>query len=319
METAPAAPFLYTGALENHRGVLAALAARRELLGNPPEVCAAVRDPWQVASCLGRRGLRCPELRRPGEEPREGTWLVKPLRGAGGAGIAHLEGTQPPADTFLQEFIEGEPRSAVFAGDGQRAVLMGVSRQLVGLHRFGAAPFAYCGSIGPLAVPAEEAAAWRAMGNALAEHFGLRGLFGVDAIVAGGEVVCIEVNPRYTASVEVHEVALGASAISWHVAACRGELPAPPDAPPGHLVGKAYLFAKEEVRVPEGLPAAAAGVEGLLGLADLPWPGSAIARGAPVLTVLAGADGEEACARLLGRVAGLLYRALGCEDPASRD
>jgi predicted ATP-grasp superfamily ATP-dependent carboligase len=316
VKAAPDAPFMYTGALENHAGVLADLAARRELLGNPPDVCAAVRDPWQVASCLARQGLRFPALCRPSEPPPAGAWLVKPIRGAGGAGIARFTGSRPPAHAYLQQFVHGDPRSAVFAGDGRRAVLLGVSRQLVGLPEFGAAPFAYCGSIGPLQLEDREAAAWRAIGNALAGNFGLRGLFGVDAVIAEGEVVCIEINPRYTASVEVHELALGINALHWHAGGCRGELPPAPSTSARHFVGKAYLFAQGSLRVPANLPEAVAGTAGLLGLADLPWPGSTISAGAPVLTMLVKAGDGSACARLLARVAGLLYRVPGCEGPA---
>src|SRR5207249_9264748 len=85
------------------------------------------------------------------------------------------------------------------------AAFLEVTRQLVGEPWLHAAPFHYCGSIGPL--PLSESL-WRKfwrIGTVLAKAFRLRGLFGVDCVLRDGIPWPVEVNPRYPASVEVLE------------------------------------------------------------------------------------------------------------------
>jgi predicted ATP-grasp superfamily ATP-dependent carboligase len=298
--------------MENHPEVLRRLAALRPLLGNDPEACAAVRDPFRLHASLAGRGMPVPDL-RPGAEPvPAGRWLRKPLCGGGGIGIDFATSTGEPSSTsYLQRFIAGESCSGVFAGDGREAVLIGVTLQLVGRAEFHAPRFAYFGSIGPLPLAAGEREQWRAIGAALVRDFGLRGLFGVDAILADRRIVPVEVNPRYTASVEVHEIAGGPATIALHAAACRGSLPAIPDASVRGLAAKAYLFAPAALRIPDFpdlgsvLPR-----EDPVTLADIPAPGTKIRPGAPILTLLARGDDEGACARLLADSARRLYQAL---------
>ena len=66
-------------------------------------------------------------------------------------------------------------------------------------------------SLAPLAKPAR--ASIERLGNILAKHFELIGLFGVDFILDGDSVWTLEVNPRYTASVEIVERFTGTNAI----------------------------------------------------------------------------------------------------------
>ena len=59
-----------------------------------------------------------------------------------------------------------------------------------------------------------EAGQWRRIGEVISGEFGLRGLFGVDAIKRQDSIYPVEANPRYTASVEVLELALGYRAVN---------------------------------------------------------------------------------------------------------
>ena len=53
--------------------------------------------------------------------------------------------------------------------------------------------------------------------------FGLAGWFGVDFILRDGIPWPVEINPRYTASVEIHELASGRSLLAGAPARLRGE------------------------------------------------------------------------------------------------
>src|SRR5262249_2487033 len=148
---------------------------------------------------------------------------------------------------YLQEFVEGESASVVFAGDGSGARLLGVTRQLVGAGWLNAGPFRYCGGVGLLPLEKGLQGALEGLGRVLARRAGLRGLFGVDGVLRGGAFWPVEVNPRYPASVEVLEYATGLAALRWHREAFvpGGRLPAgAPARTAADCVGKAVLFAR---------------------------------------------------------------------------
>ena len=287
IDAAPEAPFLYTGALENHPEVLAELCRRRTLLGNPLEVCRAVRDPFRLYDLLGQNRIPCPEIRGNADAiatPHD--WLVKPRRGAGGSGIRRYDGAPVARGCYLQQYLQGESFSAVFIAGQDESRLLGVTRQLVGMPEFHAAEFGYCGSIGPLALNAGEREQWERIGAVVAGEFHLRGLFGVDAIRQEGHIHPVEVNPRYTASVEALELALDVQAVTLHCDACTGcpiELTA---RPPRRLFGKAILYA------PEDLVFRAVTPQGF-SIADVPSPGAEIRQSHPVLTIMAKGTGVD--------------------------
>src|SRR5262245_27133555 len=193
---APPGPWLYTGGPENHPRLVGRIARERPLWGNGPAALVAARDPFALARAFRAAGLPCPAVRRPAGPVPAGRWLVKPRAGAGGIGIRHTARDRP-ADrgTYLQEFIDGEARAALFVADTAGCRLLGVTRQLVGEDWLHARPFRYCGGVGPLPVAAADWAAWERLGGVVAAVAGLRGLFGVDAIVRDGVPWPVEVNP----------------------------------------------------------------------------------------------------------------------------
>jgi predicted ATP-grasp superfamily ATP-dependent carboligase len=309
---APPGPWLYTGALENHPRVVEGVA--RPLLGNPAAVLRRVRDPRLVHAVLSRHGVRCPEIAGNAPDERR-RWLVKPKRSAGGAQIrVWSQGMAWYArHGYVQERIDGDSYAAVYVGCTGGAGLVGVTRQLVGEPWLHAAPFHYCGSVGPVELPASASAALDRMGNALATEFGLRGLFGVDFILNDDEPWPVEVNPRYTASVEVIERATGRRLIAEHAGAFGGPgnfANLPPRAPAIH--GKAILFAPAMTAFPARGPWDAALNAALsdvnVAFADLPRAGAVIDSGAPVLTAFAREDSVAECIEELRRLATGLYR-----------
>lgn len=316
LREAPSAPWLYTGALENHPEIVDRLAAKRPLWGNDAKTLRTIRDPIQLASALQRAGFLA--LRgAPSHEglPTDGSWLVKRRRSAGGFHVRRWNGElrrERPETHYFQEYIEGIPCSAVFVAAAGKAALLGATRQLIGESWSGASGFQYAGSIGPLALETREEAELRRLGTTLSAEFGLRGLFGVDFVINAEGLWPIEVNPRYTASVEILERAMGLRAIQRHAAACRDlTLPKCDDLPRAgtRQHGKAILFA------PSGAQLSAALSDRLLAwnrerswpeLADIPAAGSLLELGAPVATVFAsGATDAETVAALRERTASL--------------
>ena len=148
---------------------------------------------------------------------------------------------------------------------------------------------AYAGSLGPLSIPGTVRCQFLAIGQTLAGSFALAGLFGVDAVVDGGTVYPVEVNPRYTASTEVLGCRLRIHAVQFHVNFCRhGQRPRGEFAS-NRVCGKAIVYARADITVPaEFVDFATKQIERTdwPDLADFPAAGTRIAAGLPVATVL---------------------------------
>ena len=148
---------MYTGALENRPALVNKLARQRSLWGNSAELLALARSPATVFGALKKAGVPCPAVQTSTPDPRAGSrWLVKPLHGSGGVGIHRWSAskrTRNERTTYLQEYLDGQPFAALYVGDGRRARLLGLTRQLVGENWLHAAAFRYCGSIGAVSRP----------------------------------------------------------------------------------------------------------------------------------------------------------------------
>lgn len=301
---APDGPLVYTGALENHPDLVERLTFSRQLWGNPAEVLRSVRSPERVHAALTAAGVACPAVALQGADTQSTTgWLTKPLRGAGGSGIRRwAPGERLAPHHYLQQFVPGTSIAALYVGNGQQAALVGVTEQLVGASWLHAAPFHYCGSVGPL--PLREALLVRLshLGAVLGRTFSLRGLFGVDCQVKDEVPYPVEINPRYTASVEVLEHATGLRALELHRAALGSlsENAVPGCSSNSGWVGKAIYFAPHDLVVPQAGPWQHAldnpwSPEILPRFGDIPAAGTRIPRGRPVLTCFARAATRHAC------------------------
>lgn len=305
-EQSSAAPWMYSGGLENHPRLVASISRQRQLLGTSPEALRRVRDPFKLSRALDKAGLRFPECRPTGEGlPHDGSWLRKSRRSSGGLRVTAWRGEHFPDTSgfYYQRRIDGMSASAVYLGAAGRARLLGVTEQV--LTGSGALSFQYAGSIGPLDLEPHQQRRIAALGDLLARRFEPRGLFGVDFIITSDDVWTVEVNPRFTASIEVLERTLGFNAISLHVTACEdSRLPEVPISPSGKCSGKLILYAERRRRFSADMLAAiSARNRGLTWptVADIPRAGTQLLAGQPVLTVFAEAPDRAAVKAALQR------------------
>lgn len=285
--------WLYTGGLENYPVLVDAMARRKPLYGNCGGVLRKVRSPNLLAEALRSKGLRFPETRRDAKGlPRDGSWLAKTGRGSSGLGV-YGPGEDVHADApFYQRRIDGKPGAAVFVASKGQSRLLGITRQLVGLTWTAARPFQYAGSIGPWPMNERAVAIIRKIGKTVSQEFNLLGLFGVDFILSENAVWTIEVNPRYTASVEIVERMTDVKTVAGHIAACRGRLPGIEiETFRSHVentfYGKVILFARRDVVVPRAFTAWAVGSNStplIPKIADIPAEDTVITGGRPVAT-----------------------------------
>lgn len=319
----PDAPWMYTGALENHPEILESLARERPLWGIPPAVVGPLRNPWVLSEALTGSGWQVPRLCRTLDvRPAAGPstcpprrWLRKPFRSAGGSQITWAADRQPDrGDFYYQQFEPGLCCSAVFVADRGSAHCLGISRQLAGCAWLGGQGFQYCGNLGPWPVSNELLQAVRDLGQRLRGQFDLLGLFGVDLILGADGLYCLEVNPRYTASVEVLERGADWQAIRLHGLACQGlDLPDVPVQTPAAVYGKGILYARRPAAIGPAFVRWATRWNASRGwprIADIPLAGQRIRPGRPITTLLVqGGDPPQAADRLR-RFARLVQRLL---------
>ena len=131
---------VYGAGFENRPDLVSRMAAGRELLGTPPELLAAVRDPWALGDAARAAGARAPETRSADEVPelvrvaqqrpaRKG-WLRKPRHGGGGRGVRPWTGGPLRPTEILQRRVHGLSCSAVAIADGRQATVLGLTEQL---------------------------------------------------------------------------------------------------------------------------------------------------------------------------------------------
>jgi predicted ATP-grasp superfamily ATP-dependent carboligase len=315
-------PWMYTGGLENRPDLVHEMSRVRPLWGNGSATLAVVRSPLALCRLLRGEGIACPAVHLNSDRVRPGSrWLVKPWCGAGGAGIRFWKG-EPIRDRrrptcYLQEYIEGEPCAAICVGIGPQPSLLGVTRQLIGESWLNAAPFHYCGSIGPLELtPAISEhllrlAATLVESGRITSDSRVRGLFGVDFVLRDGVPWPVEVNPRYAASVEVLEYALGIQSLAVHRRAFDPRALDPGPIPAGSttdFIGKAILFARMPIVFPDDGPWLTTlrhplPIQELQAFADIPAAGQPIKTGRPILTFFARSGSETACLDTLRQIA----------------
>ena len=302
----------YLSSFENHPRAVATLAASpstslrasRALWGNTPDVLRRVRDPFLFAGRLRRQGFATPITRV--DVTSEATdWIVKPFRSGGGQGVRRwLPGVRVPIGHYAQERIDGVPASIVFVAANGRAVPLGLSYQLIGDEACGASGYRYCGNV---LAPADDpilndtvSSSTADLARHAAAEFSLVGLNGIDLIIRDGTAYALEINPRWSASMELVERAYGVSMFGVHADACvNGVLPAfdlMEARRRAGAAGKAIVFAQEALT-------AGATLRWLDDetVRDIPNPGERIAAGQPICTVFDEDTDVERCLAALRR------------------
>jgi predicted ATP-grasp superfamily ATP-dependent carboligase len=275
---------------EDRPAVLRALAQRHTLLGNPPDIVTAMKDPVSFAALCARAGMPHPEISH--ALPEEGAWLRKRIGGMGGAHIVAAP-SRPLAGAgeYYQCRVAGEPISAAFLAAGGACRILAFTRQWAdpGSRR----PFRYGGAVRPALLPPGRAAEISAALARLVALTELRGLNSADFLVRPDGFDLLEINPRPGATLEILADRDG-TLFRMHIDACAGNLPdaASPLIWPRAAAAAAIVYARTGLTIP----------------ADFVWPdwstdrrppATAIARGLPLCGVWAEADDAQSAENLV--------------------
>jgi predicted ATP-grasp superfamily ATP-dependent carboligase len=300
--------WFYTGGIENYPDLVEQLdqpdALYGPLLGTSAAALRLIRDPFWLNRTLTQGAI--PTLRvlsGTAAPPRDGTWIRKPIFSAGGRAVSVWDqassqrGESEPF--FFQARVFGCTHSAAFRCDDGAVEFLGVTQQLECAELSSAPdPYVYCGSVGPLQDARVEGfrLSLTAAAELLASRCHLRGLFGIDFIPdSNGTPWILEVNPRYTASVEIIELARQRSFLAGiQGRSGRTQASAAP------VLAKQILYAKTSLMAPAfGESADSRSEWELATIADIPIPGTPIDATWPICSVMATGATRETCLQSL--------------------
>ena len=282
------ATWSYAAGFEADPEALAALARQqRNLLGNAPDVLRLLADPDRYFNLLDTLEIDYPKtvFGRPADTSG---WLYKAAGRQGGYQVWPADGVEPQEPGYYQRCLSGELCSLLFAANGKAMQALGFNRLSAFAPQQG--DFRFTCAISGYRPEAQLADQMTQVAQRLTRALGLRGINGVDFVLHQGKAYLLELNARPPASLELYELRLPLGGLQTHIAACQGELPAPP-ANDASSSGLQIVYAPRRLRIgrlrwPEWV-------------SDRPRAGSSIAIGAPLVSVRAMADSIQAVAERL--------------------
>ncbi|MBI5179222.1 MAG: ATP-grasp domain-containing protein [Nitrospinae bacterium] len=286
-------PLILCSPAESNPAILKDFSNARQILNAPAQAVAACRD-FNFLRRLTGDGIDLPETSF-GQGNGEKGWIIKNHRSAGGTGIRPDDDRPLGPREFRQKVVAGDSVGAVYFSSGGRALLAGIARHIN--HGW-----LFAGGIYPAAVDGSVYATIERFGQRLSSAAGLKGWWGADFIL-GEKIYLLEVNPRFTASLELVAGAHGIDVVDTQLRAMDDGCHIPLERPAGYY-GRMVCYAEKDCEFTD----AQAWFE--RGARDIPHPGSTIKKGAPVLSLYAQAASAAECKQRLDEQSGCLRREL---------
>jgi hypothetical protein len=255
--------------------------------GNPASLARFINDKDRLRNKLESLGYPVPSHFEV-EDNLTFPVILKPRQGAGGFKNVlvrdrhHLQRSiqqyhENGWDNFiLEEYIRGIDASASVLSTGKRALTLAINEQLIGMKNLGPMRrFSFCGSVTPLRT--RYAREVERISNSIAGDLGLIGTNGIDLIIGKNGPTVIEINPRFQATLDTIEGAVGINLVDAHIRSCQGELVF--RAPYKRFACRMIYFAEQSFRVPKTCAGA--------NYMDVPKKGIYIERAKPVISAIA--------------------------------
>ena len=264
--------------------LLDSLAEIIPVLSNKERTIHDLKDPVSLYELLSCASINAPEISLTHPIDPVG-WLVKRIAGVGGGHVQWLSQLKFDigTDCYYQKYIPGLVLSAVFLARETHAILVGINEQLP-TDQFNDMPFLYKGVVKLNSIEEQHRQNVIEIINKITKKTGLKGLCGVDYVVAeSGEIMVLEINPRPPSSFELYEQQ--GALFEAHLACFEGREIGYEDNQNITAKGYAIFYAKQDIKINSNIiwPT---------WVKDKPSIGSAIAEKFPVCTVHA--EGESA-------------------------
>ena len=219
----PSVPLLLTGGMEHRLESVDQCHSVANRMGPNGKQLAAMRslDNWErwafscgigwpvtLRGCLNKSGIS--------EQLFQGSWLLKPFRSAGGMGIANVINVSQLSDRFftdrpnvyLQQRLPGNTIGITFLGSKFGSTLIGAAAAWPDNSKPPSQSYIYRGSYGPIPLTTVQIDKLQRFANLVGRESGLLGLWQADFLEHNDELSLLEINPRWSASMDILDVCL---------------------------------------------------------------------------------------------------------------
>jgi predicted ATP-grasp superfamily ATP-dependent carboligase len=232
--------------------------------------------------------------------------------GAGGTSVRDYGGGGLSKGDYLQKHIEGRSIGACFVTSNGETLLLGTTRHINGNKFFGQPEFWYGGLLYPARLENGLDGRIEKFGSVAGRESGLSGVWGADFIAGSdGGLWLLEINPRFTSSLELIAKAHGIDIARLQIDSVRGAGLPSPFTDPEYVIGTAVCYAAEDITFGNCAAGAAAGAAGADGIRDIPRQGTFIGKGEPLLSLYAEGVRHDDCLERLKEKA-LPFRGREC-------
>ena len=166
------------------------------------------------------------------KELSEGEWMLKPYQSAGGLGIVDLENASQQSDSFVsdhsrfyvQRRIPGESIGVTFLGSEFGSTLLGATSAHIPDLKPTRKDYIYRGSFGPIPISTGLIQDLQCFARLVHNESGILGLWQADFLMHNGELTLLEINPRWTASMDILDLCLELRLVEKHYASISANL-----------------------------------------------------------------------------------------------
>ena len=200
-------PVIYGGGLEHDPNLIRRISKNRRLVCNPADVIEQIFLPKLFFACLSKLSIPHPATRFDAPDG-DGIWLKKFPGSCGGIHVDYMppHRIEDSSGFYFQKYCPGRIVTATVYAHNGGAEIVGFSEQWCDESSV-MPPFAYGGAVSIAAeeLPDHVSCSMKRAAQEIVSSFGLRGLASLDMIVNDNGWVLLEVNPRPSATFELHE------------------------------------------------------------------------------------------------------------------
>ena len=265
---------IYGSGFEYYPNSLSYLNGRLSVFGNTPDTFVRLQDKRVFFGALDQFSIPYPTACF-SEPVSDGCWLIKPLLGQGGVGISrHITTSFSQPAVYWQKYQQGISSSVLFLANGKKTHVIGFNTQWTTALSESQA-FIFSGIMNYVDLSDTQKNLIATWVHELALFFGLKGLNSLDFIQSGNNFFVLEINPRFSASMQLYDADL----LLGHIKVSQGgacDCRVNQDGFTGYQV----VYAEQDIMIPDDF----VWPEGCM---DLPKFGVTCRAGQPICSIIA--------------------------------
>ena len=227
----PGVPLLLTGGMEHRTDCVDRCHSIANRGGPDGKQLSAMRtldnwEKWAVSSELGWPATfrKIQDFTMFRDRLAGKDWLLKPFNSAGGIGIIDLTNAvllsdqlhPKTAKAYIQKRLPGVAIGVTFLSSEFGSTVVGAAAAWSPESKPTTSHYKYCGSYGPIPLTDEQIDRLQRFAGSVGRESGLLGLWQADFLVHHGSLTLLEINPRWSASMDILDVCLDLGLVEMH-------------------------------------------------------------------------------------------------------